>query len=122
VGLRGVKEGVQWVERAAGNGSEAAVECLAELLLEGECVHTDHARAYSLFRKLALSGSARNASWKVGYCLDHGYGVACNKTAAVEWYLKAAEEDDVPQAMIKYMIIKYTINNRLIIPQRLSGI
>ena len=101
MGLRGVKEGVQWVEWAAGNGSEAAVECLAEWLLEGECVHTDHARAYSLFRKLALSGSARNASWKVGYCLDHGYGVACNKTAAVEWYLKAAEEDDVPQAIMK---------------------
>ena len=72
VGLRGVKEGVEWVERAAGNGSEVAVEYLAELLLEGVCVPTDLSRAYSLFRKLALGGSARNTSWKVSYCLDHG--------------------------------------------------
>jgi TPR repeat protein len=59
----------------------------------------DHSRAYRLFRKLAIDGSSRNATWKVGYCLDHGYGVTKNKTAAVEWYLKAALEDDVAEAM-----------------------
>ena len=66
------------------------------------------ATAFFLKKKIFfLISYPGNASWKVGYCLDHGYGVACNKTAAVEWYLKAAEEDDVPQAIKKYMTMKY---------------
>lgn len=53
----------------------------------------DHATAFRLYRRLAMSGIAR-AQHRLGCMFDFGRGVRENKPLAVRWYRAAAEAGD----------------------------
>lgn len=51
----------------------------------------DAKKAFVCYEYAAKQGYAR-AQWKLGYCFQHGFGVAVDLAAAVTWYERAAKQ------------------------------
>ena len=61
--------------------------------LEGWCGFAkDEQKGFEMFKKIAEETGDAISEYLVGLCFDNGYGVAQNKTKAVEWFTKAAEK------------------------------
>lgn len=84
-------EASKWYGRAADQGNADAQFKLATLFHEGAPGLKKNAdRAFKLYLAAAQQGHAEAQNW-VGYCYQHGLGVAQDDKKAVEWYQKAAD-------------------------------
>ena len=84
-------EASRWYGRAADKGSADAQYKLATLFHEGAPgLKKNPERAAKLYAAAAKQGHIEAQNW-LGYCYQHGLGVAQNDTTAVEWYQKAAD-------------------------------
>ena len=61
---------------------------------EGAYRRGHHAEAFHQFQVLASQGDVTGMSW-VAFLYSRGEGVRQDYAAALEWYRKAAEQDDV---------------------------
>jgi len=92
---KGVKlskvEASKWYGKASDQGNAEAQFKLATLFHEGAPgIKKSPDRAAKLYAAAAKQGHIEAENW-LGYCYEHGLGVAQNDTTAVEWYQKAAD-------------------------------
>lgn len=84
-------EASKWYGKAADQGNAEAQFKLATLFHEGgPGLKKNPQRAAKLYEAAAKQGHAEAQNW-LGYCYQHGLGVAQDDKAAVEWYRKAAD-------------------------------
>jgi TPR repeat protein len=84
-------EASKWYGRASDQGNAEAQYKLATLFHEGAPgLKKNPERAAKLYAAAAKQGHIEAQNW-LGYCYEHGLGVAQNDTMAVEWYRKAAD-------------------------------
>lgn len=82
----------EWFEKAAAQGHENALITLAWMYANGTGVGVDEDRARELYLEAARHGSAK-AQYLAGTMYRFAqYGVKKNIEAAVQWYLKAADQ------------------------------
>jgi TPR repeat protein len=92
---KGVKankaEASKWYGKAADQGNADAQFKLATLFHEGAPgLKKNPDRAAKLYEAAAKQGHVEAQNW-LGYCYQHGLGVAQDDAKAVEWYRKAAD-------------------------------
>jgi len=81
-----------WFEKAAAQGHEGALITLAWMYANGAGVAVDEGRARELYLEAARGGSAK-AQYVVGTMYRFAqYGLKKDFDAAVQWYLKAADQ------------------------------
>ena len=84
-------EASKWYGKAADQGNSDAQFKLATLFHEGgPGLKKSPERAAKLYEAAAKQGHVEAQNW-LGYCYQHGLGVAQDDTKAVEWYRKAAD-------------------------------
>ncbi len=84
-------EASKWYGKAADQGNADAQFKLATLFHEGAPgLKKNPERAAKLYEAAAKQGHAEAQNW-LGYCYQHGLGVAQSDKDAVEWYRKAAD-------------------------------
>lgn len=89
--LSGSREEVAaFVREAAEAGSAEAQARLGQILLDGDGLPADPARAFRWFDKAARAGHLEAANM-VGRCHDLGWGVPVDKARAAAWYERAAD-------------------------------
>lgn len=79
---------LKFIEKMAAKGNAYAQNKMGLLCLNGDLVPENDFLAYSWFKKAAECGLPV-AFYNVGFCYEHGYGVAKNLTDAKIWYRKA---------------------------------
>lgn len=80
-----------WLNAAANIGLAEAQLRFARMLLSGEGMAPDPARAFRLFSAAAAHGNA-DAENMVGRCHENGWGTARDFAQAAHWYRKAADK------------------------------
>jgi TPR repeat protein len=84
-------EASKWYGKAADQGNAEAQFKLATLFHEGAPgLKKSPERAFKLYEAAAKQGHVEAENW-LGYCYQHGLGVAQSDKTAVEWYRKAAD-------------------------------
>jgi TPR repeat protein len=84
-------EASKWYGKAADRGNSDAQFKLATLFHEGAPgLKKSPERAAKLYEAAAKQGHVEAQNW-LGYCYQHGIGVAQSDKSAVEWYRKAAD-------------------------------
>jgi TPR repeat protein len=84
-------EASKWYGKAADQGNSDAQFKLATLFHEGAPgLKKNPERAARLYEAAAKQGHLEAQNW-LGYCYQHGLGVAQSDKSAVEWYRKAAD-------------------------------
>ncbi len=84
-------EASKWYGKVADQGNADAQFKLATLFHEGAPgLKKNPERAAKLYEAAAKQGHAEAQNW-LGYCYQHGLGVAQSDKNAVEWYRKAAD-------------------------------
>jgi TPR repeat protein len=84
-------EASKWYGKAADQGNADAQFKLATLFHEGAPgLKKSPERAAKLYEAAAKQGHVEAQNW-LGYCYQHGLGVAQSDKSAVEWYRKAAD-------------------------------
>ncbi len=82
-------KGVEWLEKAANNGSVIAQLRLGMLYFNGDQISADKQKAKYWLEKAALQGDP-NAQQAMGVIYFLGQGVPIDYTQAAKWYEKAA--------------------------------
>ncbi len=84
-------DGAAWVEAAAACGIAEAQLRLGRMLLAGEGLARDPARAFAMFCDAAGQGRADGENM-LGRCYENGWGVDADFVRAAVWYRRAADQ------------------------------
>ena len=86
--------GVDWFVKAADKGNSHSKYFLALSYTNGWCVEKDLKKAFELNEESALLGHCM-AMYMLAKCYQDGSGVVQDVSKAKEWYVKAANQDNL---------------------------
>jgi len=106
---------IEWYKRAAERGLVPAICAVALILKFAPEGIRNYAEAAKLFRRAAEAGNCM-AALQLADCLERGFGVAVDRVAAREWYLRAADLKDESTAAAHAAIAALYRTGRLDFP------
>ncbi|RHZ43237.1 hypothetical protein Glove_818134g3 [Diversispora epigaea] len=85
---RDLKKGFQIYSKAAGEGSRAALSCMAFCYSNGFGVEKNEEKAFELYLKSEKDDP--ETQFNIGICFEDGIGIAKDETIGFRWFIKSA--------------------------------
>ena len=85
-----MEEALKWFQRGLERGNEDCLKWICYCYVELE----DYEKAFPYLTKVTESEDCGYEQFLLGICYEKGRGVARSLTTAIEWYKKAAENDE----------------------------
>ncbi|RHZ87887.1 hypothetical protein Glove_29g125 [Diversispora epigaea] len=85
---RDLEKCFQIYSKAAGEGSHAALSCMANCYEKGHGVEKNKEKAFELFLKSEKGDP--HTQFNVGTCFRNGLGIAKDETKGLQWFIKSA--------------------------------
>lgn len=98
------RDAILVLEKAAGVNDEDALLMLTEIFETGERASIDYKRAFSYLKRLEDNGS-NEGMYQIGWYYYLGYGVEKNVNQAIQYFTKAAEDNNERALYALYKIL-----------------